>query len=206
MLDEALAEVRAGRMVLLHDSGNREDEVDMVVPASAVTADTVMTMRKEAGGLICLAVGRQTAKTLSLPYMTDLMAASNEVVRKLIPQRTAYGDKPAFSLSINHRETYTGITDNDRALTITEFAKLTRGQDFAERFYAPGHVHLLIAKTLQERRGHTELSVELARLAGVQEAMVLCEMMADDHDALSLEAAGEYARGHGLVLLDGGEL
>ena len=75
-----------------------------------------------------------------------------------------------------------------------------------QNFYAPGHVHLLIAKTLGERRGHTELSTELARKAGLKEAMVLCEMMADDHNALSLEGAREYAEEHGLILLDGGEL
>ena len=206
MLDKALKELKKGRMVLLHDAGNREDEIDMVVHASHVTSDTIYTMRRDGGGLICLAIGRELAARLSLPYMTDMMQSSNEVVRKLVPQRTAYGDKPAFSLSINHRETYTGITDNDRALTITEFAKLERAQEFAERFYAPGHVHLLIAKTLAERRGHTELSIELARRAGIRETMVLCEMMADDHDALSLADAQRYADKNKLVLLDGGAL
>jgi len=206
MLEKAIQELKMGRMVLLHDSSNRENEVDMIVNAPFVTPSTIHAMRKDGGGLICLAVSREIANRLSLPYMTDLMASSNEVVRRLVPQRTAYGDKPAFSLSINHRETYTGITDNDRALTITEFAKLGRAQEFAEKFYAPGHVHLLIAKTLAERRGHTELSIELAKRGGMKEMMVLCEMMADTHDALSLDDAQAYADERGLVLLDGGEL
>ena len=206
MLDRALEELRNGRMLLLHDAGKRENEVDMVIHASAVTPDTIRAMRKDGGGLICLAVGRDTARKLSLPYMIELMSRSNEVVRKLIPERTPYGDRPAFSLSVNHRDTYTGVTDRDRALTITEFAKIEGADELTRNFYAPGHVHLLIAKTLGERRGHTELSLELARRAGLREAMVLCEMMSDDGDALSVGEAGEYAGERGLVLLDGGVL
>jgi len=206
MLEEAIGSLKAGGMILLHDSSDRENEVDMVVHAGAVTPETVRTMRKDGGGLICLAIGGEIAKSLSLPYMTDLMAASNDVVRGMVPERTAYGDKPAFSISVNHRRTYTGITDNDRALTITEFAKLENPRQMTENFYAPGHVHLLIAKTLGKRRGHTELSTELARRGGLKPAIVLCEMMGDDGKALSLGKAKEYAGKHGLVLVDGGEI
>jgi 3,4-dihydroxy 2-butanone 4-phosphate synthase len=206
MLEEALSALRAGGMVLLHDASGREDEVDMVVPAPAVRPQTILSMRAHGGGLICLAIGGGFARTLDLPYMTDLMSHSTPTVKAMVPERTAYGDKPAFSLSINHRKTYTGVTDNDRALTITEFAKLEHGKEFAENFYAPGHIHLLIAKTLAERRGHTELSTELARRAGLKETMVLCEMMADDHEALTPEDAQKYADERGLILLDGGEL
>lgn len=124
MIDKAIQELKKGSMILLHDSSGRENEVDMVVHASKVKPGTIQTMRKDGGGLICLAIGREIAEKLTLPYMTDLMGKSNETVKSLIPQRTAYGDKPAFSLSINHRDTYTGITDNDRALTITEFSKV----------------------------------------------------------------------------------
>jgi len=206
MLETALREVKAGRMILLHDSNGRENEVDMVINAAKTTAETIRTMRRDGGGLICLAMSGDIADTLSLPYMTDLMTSSNDTVRRLIPERTAYGDKPAFSLSINHRKTYTGITDNDRALTITEFAKLEDQRQFTENFYAPGHIHLLIAKSLRVRRGHTELSVELARRAGVKETMVLCEMMGDDHNALSVKEAEKYAKIHGISFVDGGEL
>jgi len=202
-MEKALKELQKGRIILLHDSTESEDEVDLVAHASSTTPETIRTMRKDAGGLICLAIGRQFADDLSLPYMTDLMAKSNETVRKLIPERTAYGDKPAFSLSINHRDTYTGIPDKDRALTISEFARLGSADELAERFYAPGHVHLLIAKTLKERRGHTELSIELARRAGLKETMVLCEMLADDAGALSVEDARKYARKAGLEFVDG---
>jgi 3,4-dihydroxy 2-butanone 4-phosphate synthase len=138
--------------------------------------------------------------------MADLMGLSNDTVRAMIPKRTAYGDKPAFSLSINHRRTYTGITDNDRALTITEFAKMQDAKSLSDNFYAPGHVHLLIAKTLAQRRGHTELSTELARRGGLAPQMVLCEMLSDDHKALSLDGAAAYAKRHRLLLVDGGDI
>ncbi|MFH1055792.1 MAG: 3,4-dihydroxy-2-butanone-4-phosphate synthase [Candidatus Altiarchaeota archaeon] len=206
MLGRTVDELRRGRMILLHDSAGRENEVDMVVHASAVTPDTIWAMRQHGGGLICLAIGGDVADRLNLPYITDLMAGGNDTVKKLIQERTAYGDKPAFSLSVNHRETYTGITDKDRALTITEFAKLEESDGLTKNFYAPGHVHLLIAKDLSTRRGHTELSIELAKKAGMKETMVLCEMMGDDHNALTLREAERYAKRHSLALLDGGLL
>lgn len=206
MLEKALRELKAGRIALLHDSSDREDEVDLIIPASAVTAATIRTMRKDAGGLICLAIGKEVAERLSLPYMADLMAKSNETVRNLIPERTAYGDKPAFSLAINHRGTFTGIPDRDRALTISEFPKIRDGRALAEKYYAPGHVPLLISRTLKERRGHTELSIELARKAGLWPTMVLCEMLSDDGGALGLKDAKAYAERNGLAFVDGGEL
>jgi len=206
MLEKALKELGMGRIVLLHDSSDREDEVDLIIHASAVTQKTIRTLRKDAGGLICLALGPQVAEHLSLPYMADLMAKSNETVRKLIPERTAYGDKPAFSLAINHRDTFTGIPDRDRALTISEFPKIRDGKELAEKYYAPGHVPLLISRTLKERRGHTELSIELARKARLSETMVLCEMLSDDGGSLKVEDAKAYARKKGFAFVDGGEL
>ena len=206
MIREAIKELKKGKIVLLHNASEREDEVDMIIHASATKPDTIRTMRKDGGGLICLAIGGETAKRLNLPYLTELMIKSNDTVRQLIPQKTAYGDKPAFSLSVNHRKTYTGITDKDRALTITEFSKLDNPTDLAKNFYAPGHIHLLIAKNISERRGHTELSTELAKKAGLNQAMVLCEMMADDGRALSAKDAKKYADKYGLVLVDGGDL
>jgi 3,4-dihydroxy 2-butanone 4-phosphate synthase len=206
MLEKAIRDLCEGKTVLLHDAGKRENEVDMVVHAAAVTADTIKTMRRDGGGLICLAIGAGIAQELELPYMIELMAASNDTVRSLIPEKTPYGDRPAFSLSVNHKGTYTGVTDRDRTLTITEFPKLKTPQDLADNYYAPGHVHLLIAKELTARRGHTELSVELARRASLTPHMVLCEMMSDDHDAASVAEAGEYADRNNLILLDGGEM
>jgi 3,4-dihydroxy 2-butanone 4-phosphate synthase len=206
-LHQAIKALQKGELILLHDGGKRENEIDLVVNSLHVKPQTIQQLRKDAGGLICLAVDNETAGKLGLPYMTELMESSkNKTLGELTPEKTPYGDKPAFSVSINHRDTYTGVTDKDRALTISEFAKMMgegRIQDFTKKFYSPGHVPLLIAKNLDERRGHTELSIELARRAGLTPAMVLCEMMGDDCNALSKEKALAYARKHGLVFVDG---
>ncbi len=206
MFDAILKRLGEGGAILLHDSSGRENEVDYVVPAWAVKPETIRTMRKDCGGLICLSIGGEFARKLDLPYMTDLMGLGADTVKSLIPKRTAYGDKPAFSLSVNHRRTYTGITDRDRALTITEFAKLGDKEELVESFYAPGHVHLLIAKSLKDRRGHTELSIELAKMAGITEAMVLCEMMGDDGNAMKKADAEAYAEKNGFLFADGGKI
>ncbi|MBD3389008.1 MAG: 3,4-dihydroxy-2-butanone-4-phosphate synthase [Candidatus Altiarchaeales archaeon] len=206
MIEDAIKALKNGDMVLLHDASGREDEVDMVVHASAVKPETIRRMRKDGGGLICLALSKEKGESLDLPYMTELMIKSNDTVRNMIPVKTAYGDKPAFSLSVNHRDTYTGITDRDRALTITELERADSPDELAGNFYAPGHVHLLIARSIEERRGHTELSTELARRAGMTGAVVLCEMMADDGNAMSVEEAGRYAEDNGIILADGGML
>ncbi|MBU0761988.1 MAG: 3,4-dihydroxy-2-butanone-4-phosphate synthase [Candidatus Altiarchaeota archaeon] len=205
MIGDALSSLRRGFPILLFDSSGREDEVDYVMPANAIKPETIRTMRKECGGLICLAISGEFAKTLDLPYMVELMSKDDRV-RGLIPERTAYGDKPAFSLSINHRSTYTGVTDNDRAFTIAEFAKLKTNEELVKSFYAPGHVHLLIAKRLSDRRGHTELSIELSNRACIAPAMVLCEMMGDDGTALSVSDAKTYAEKNRIQFVDGGQL
>jgi 3,4-dihydroxy 2-butanone 4-phosphate synthase len=203
MLDKALNELSKGSMLLLHDSSGREDEVDMIIHASHIRPEHIRRMRKDGGGLICLAVGQDMAQRLKLPFMSDLMLEGAETVRNLIPDKTAYGDKPAFSLSVNHRDTFTGITDNDRALTIREFEDLNDAREMALKFYSPGHVHLLISRGIEARRGHTELSTELAKRAGLNEAMVLCEMMADDGNALSFHAATKYALKNNMMIIDG---
>jgi 3,4-dihydroxy 2-butanone 4-phosphate synthase len=206
MLADALTSLKKGYPILLFDSSGREGEVDYVVPASAVEPETIRTMRKDCGGLICLAIGWEFAQALELPYMVDLMSLGGDTSRGLIPEKTAYGDKPAFSLSVNHRRTFTGITDRDRSHTISEFARLKSKEELVENFYAPGHVHLLIAKDINKRRGHTELSIELSRRAGIAPSMVLCEMMGDDGNALSVEDAREYAKKEELMFVDGGLL
>ncbi|MFC2162084.1 3,4-dihydroxy-2-butanone-4-phosphate synthase [Candidatus Altiarchaeota archaeon] len=209
-LKTALEALGEGRIILVHDGGKRENEIDLVVNAIHVRPETIRQLRNDAGGLICLAISRDIADELGLPFMTDLMEASgNETLKDLTPEKTPYGDRPAFSIAINHKDTFTGITDNDRALTIGSFGQLSQKDDktsFTKDYYAPGHVPLLIAKDIGERRGHTELSIELAKRAGLPETMVLCEMMCDDCNALSREDAKEYAQKHGLAFLDGSVL
>ncbi len=124
-----------------------------------------------------------------------------------------YGDHPTFSLSVNHYQTYTGITDKDRALTINEMANIfnveNKQKKFASSFKTPGHVPLLIASKglLAARQGHTELSVYLAKIAGLIPVTAICEMMdAETYTALSVDKAEKFAKQNGIPLIDGKEL
>lgn len=217
-LTEAIAALKAGRFVLVHDDKGRENEIDMVVAAVRIKPDHVASMREDAGGLLCLAIANEITAKLGLVYMHDMIADMgkvNPIFSKLTEGKAAYGDKPSFSIAVNHRDTYTGITDSDRALTISKMAEVCRNidsggvQEFAKSFRAPGHVPILIAskRLLHDRMGHTELCVYLAKLAGIVPAVAICEMMdSNTHRALSIEAAQEYASKFGIPLVDASEL
>jgi 3,4-dihydroxy 2-butanone 4-phosphate synthase len=153
--------------------------------------------------------------------MAELFAesyAKHPVLRGLAPNDLPYDTKSAFSLTINHRQTFTGIPDGDRALTISEFAKLSKRiadmspeeaqTEFGKAFRAPGHVFLLNSQpgVLNDRRGHTELSTALLKMGGMFPSATICEMMGDDGKALSKEKAHEYAKRYGLVHLEGAEI
>ncbi len=217
-LNEAVAALRAGRFVLVHDGKGRENEVDMVVAAEHTKPEHIASMRTDAGGLVCLAISSDVASKLGLAYMHDMISSFgrvNPVFSRITEGKAAYGDKPSFSISINHRDTYTGITDHDRALTITQMSRVCRTIDsdgidyFSRNFRAPGHVPILIAskRLLEDRMGHTELCVYLAKLADLTPAIVVCEMMdSATHRALTLDAARQYAGRLGIPLVDAGEL
>ncbi|HQT45550.1 MAG TPA: 3,4-dihydroxy-2-butanone-4-phosphate synthase, partial [Candidatus Micrarchaeota archaeon] len=170
--------------------------------------EKVRRLRRDAGGLICLAVGGKEAKRLKLRFATDLLFESGSpVISKMAGGRMAYGDKPSFSISINHLSVFTGITDNDRAKTISEFGKLVArkgtAREFSKGFRAIGHVFLLIGSGLEKRRGHTELALELAVRAGAPQAVVVCEMLSGTGRAASRQAAIRYAGRNGFPFLDG---
>jgi 3,4-dihydroxy 2-butanone 4-phosphate synthase len=217
-LTEAIAALKDGRFVLVHDDKGRENEIDMVVAAEHIKPQHIATMRNDAGGLVCLAISNEITTKLGLVYMHEMIAAMgkvNPIFSRLTEGKAAYGDKPAFSISINHRSTYTGITDHDRAMTISKVAevckKIDNGgvDDFAKNFHAPGHVPILIAskRLLHDRMGHTELCVYLMQLAELTPAVAICEMMdSGTHRALSIEAAQEYANKFNIPLIDASEL
>jgi 3,4-dihydroxy 2-butanone 4-phosphate synthase len=175
-------------------------------------------MRNDAGGLVCLAIANGITTKLGLVYMHDMIAGMgkvNPIFSKLTEGKEAYGDKPSFSISVNHRSTYTGITDQDRALTISKMAEVCKNidyggvEEFAKNFRAPGHVPILIAskRLLHDRMGHTELCVYLAKLAGIIPAVAICEMMDSiTHKALSIDAAQGYAAKFNIPLIDASEL
>lgn len=219
-INRALEALRAGKMVLIYDSDSREGETDFVIPAEAVTYRDVRWMRKDAGGLICVAVDPVASVKLGLPFMADLVrdagnfnGALGEVVEKTGDLQ--YDSHSSFSIWVNHRETRTGIPDNDRALTIRKVGEMAgkalSGNEvrFGDEFRTPGHVALLRAADglLEDRKGQTELSVALARIAGITPVMVVCEMLDDDNGkALSKEDAKEYGQKHGLVFLEGKDI
>lgn len=218
MLADAISALKEGRFVLVHDAEGRENEIDMVIAAEHVRPEHVAAMRQDAGGLLCLAIANEITTKLGLVYMHDMIAGMgriNPLYAKLAEGKAAYGDKPSFSISVNHRQTFTGITDSDRALTISRMAQVCKNienggvEEFARDFRAPGHVPILIAskRLLAERTGHTELCVYLTKLAGITPAVAICEMMdGQTHRALSIEKARDYAARSGMPLVEASEL
>jgi 3,4-dihydroxy 2-butanone 4-phosphate synthase len=206
-IDRAIAAFRTGEPVLIHDAADREGETDLVYPAAGVTPDAVARMRNDAGGLICVALAHDIAEAFDLPFVQDVIdhpiAADHDL---------AYDERSSFSLTVNHRDTFTGITDEDRALTSTELADAAANPeetDFAAEFRAPGHVHLLKAAPglLEDRLGHTELGVALADAAEVPPAVVVCEMLDDETGkALPPAAARAYGERNGIPYVEGSEI
>jgi len=217
----ALRDLREGKIVLVYDADDRERETDMVIPSEMVTPATIRTMRKDAGGLICTTVHNDIRENIDIPYLADIFSDISDrypVLSKLTPDDIPYDTKSAFSITINHRKTFTGITDNDRALTISEFAKLSKAalstangwakDEFGKHFRAPGHVNLLNARKdlLVTRMGHTELTTALMVMAGVTPTATICEMMGDDGNSLPKEKAQGYAAEHDIRFLEGREI
>ncbi|MCD6324586.1 MAG: 3,4-dihydroxy-2-butanone-4-phosphate synthase [Desulfurococcales archaeon] len=202
-----------GKPVLIHDSGDRENEVDMVYFAGEVTPESVMVMRKYAGGLICYSMPREIGEVLGLKYMDELLrdAGYGELTSKVL----GYGDPPNFSLWVNHKDVVTGIRDADRAKTIKELdnvvdliisGKPDEGRrKFYQEFIAPGHVPVLLGRGLDRRRGHTELSLALMQLVGLRPSSVIVEMLSPK-GALSVDEASEMAERIGTVLLKGDDI
>lgn len=196
-----------GDPVLVHDFADREGEVDMVYPARSVTPRDVATMRNDAGGLVCVALGPEVADTFELPFLADEIghpAAESD--------HLGYDERSSFSLSVNHRDTYTGITDADRALTISNLGDAAadpESTDFATAFRAPGHVHVLRAARdgLAGRKGHTEMGIALAAAADREPAAVVCEMLDDETgEALGTSNARAYANRHDIPFVEGADL
>jgi len=181
--EEIIAEAKAGRMVVLVDDVDRENEGDLVIPAEAVDAAVVTFMAREACGLVCLAIDGQTAERLALPPMT---------ARSTAPLTTA------FTVSIEARTgVSTGISSADRARTVAVVVDPASGPDDV---VMPGHMFPVVARDggLLTREGHTEAAVDLARLAGRGSAGLICEIMNEDGTMARLPDLLVFARRHGL--------
>ncbi len=206
-LDLALSSLSNGKFIVLYDGDEREGEADLIIGGKFATSSIIEKIRKDAGGLICLALSKESASVLGLPFYFEILE-NNSDLRNLSCKKTAYGDKPAFSISINHKKVFTGIPDTDRALTISRFDQILSSSNskslFFDEFYSPGHVSLLISSGIENRKGHTEFSIELAKKAGLN-SMVLCEMLGSGK-SLSKEEAKEYAKKNSFVFLEGKDL
>jgi 3,4-dihydroxy 2-butanone 4-phosphate synthase len=199
---QAIRAMGAGNPVLIHDAAEREGETDLVYPAGAVTPEAVARLRNDAGGLVCVALSDDVARAFDLPFAQNAIDHPAAEGGDL-----SYDDRSSFSLTVNHRDTYTGITDDDRAKTITALGRAAatpEETDFATEFRIPGHVHLLrgASRLLDDRRGHTELALALANAADLPPAVVVCEML-DAGGALSPTDARAYADRHGFVYVEG---
>jgi 3,4-dihydroxy 2-butanone 4-phosphate synthase/GTP cyclohydrolase II len=183
--EELLEEARRGRMFILVDDEDRENEGDLIIPAQFATPDAINFMAKHARGLICLALARHRVEQLGLP----LMAQSNGTRHAT-----------AFTVSIEARDgVTTGISAADRARTIAVAINPELGR---EHIVTPGHVFPLVAReggTLV-RAGHTEAAVDLSRLAGLNPAGVICEIMNDDGSMARMPDLVAFAQHHGLKL------
>jgi 3,4-dihydroxy 2-butanone 4-phosphate synthase len=140
-----------------------------------------------------------------------LASKNNPSLSKMINSIAPYGDRPSFSITVNHVDTFTGITDIDRALTITKMSEICSDIDnfgkyeFSKKFRSPGHVPILIAakELLKERSGHTELSIQLMKLANLIPTVVICEMLdSDTGEALTIEKASEYSARYKIPLVE----
>ena len=214
MIAEALSALRKGEMVLLYDFDNRERETDLAIRSDVVTHRDICRMRHDGGGLICTAIPFASAKILGLPFARDILK-NCAMVEKIgdIPYDPA--NNSSFSIWVNHRDTFTGITDKDRTLTVTAISQAVKdtidGKNvvFKDQFRTPGHMPILIAAEhlLDQRHGQTELSVAMSEMAGINPAITICEMLDDESGlALSKEDAIRYARKHGLVFVEGSEV
>jgi 3,4-dihydroxy 2-butanone 4-phosphate synthase len=188
----------------------------MVIGAEFVTPEHIVRMRNDAGGLICMSLDHEFSTNLGLDYMHEILFNSQKFdsdLKKMIIGTAPYGDRPSFSISINHKNTFTGITDKDRALTISGMARLYNENDrkkvFNSTFKTPGHIPMLIASEglLSNRLGHTEMSIYLMKLAKLTPVTAICEMLdSKTYTALSTEKAKQYAKSHAIPYFDGIDL
>jgi len=220
-INRAITDLQNGKFVLIYDDDNREGEADLVMASEFVAPESIRTMRKDGGGLIFLMTSSEIAEKLKLPYLADLFSDVDDkypVLKELIPNDIPYDSKSSFSLYINHRDTFTGVTDIDRGLTMSKFADLakkienidngTATKMFGKEFRSPGHIPICVASKnlLNERVGHTELVVSILKMADVIPVGSGCEIMGDNGKALSKTKAKQYANKKGFIFLEGKDI
>ena len=184
-IEEAIEDIRKGKIVIVVDDEDRENEGDLVIAAEKVTPEIINFMTKYGRGLVCLALTESRFKELELELPVD--------------NTSKHGTN--FGIPIDAKEdTTTGTSAFDRAITIKYAVDLRKG---AEDFAKPGHVYTLMAREggVLRRAGHTEASVDLARLAGLYPAGVICEILDDDGSMMRLPRLFQFAEKFGLKII-----
>ncbi|HMA60437.1 MAG TPA: bifunctional 3,4-dihydroxy-2-butanone-4-phosphate synthase/GTP cyclohydrolase II [Halanaerobiales bacterium] len=184
-IEEALADIYEGKMVIVVDDEDRENEGDLIMAAEKADKESINFMIKEARGLVCTPLKEERINELDLPQMVDNNTDTHET---------------AFTVSVDHKSTTTGISAYERALTIQ---KLADENSKAEDFNKPGHVFPLTARKggVLRRAGHTEAAVDLAKLAGLKPAGVICEIIHEDGSMARLPELKEFAEKHNLKII-----
>lgn len=184
-IEEAIEDIRAGKMVVVVDDEDRENEGDLVMAAEKVTPEAVNFMATYGRGLICMPITNQRADELDLPLMVSHNTDKHGT---------------AFTVSVDHKDTTTGISAFERAQTIKAILDPgTRPEDLRR----PGHIFPLRAREggVLRRAGHTEAAVDLARLAGLYPAGVICEIMKEDGTMARVPELMEFCRKHNLKII-----
>ncbi|GAB4221820.1 MAG: hypothetical protein Kow009_13150 [Spirochaetales bacterium] len=185
-VEEALEELRAGRILIVTDSEDRENEGDFIMAAEKVSPEAVNFILTAGRGLLCQAITPQRATELSLPLMVKENTSAHTT---------------AFTVSVDAREgTTTGISAYDRAVTIRT---LIDPDSRPEDLLRPGHIFPLVAREggLTARTGHTEAAVDLCTLAGLYPSGILCEILAEDGHMARLPGLLELAERYGLKII-----
>ncbi len=183
-IEEGLKDIKEGKLVIIVDDEGRENEGDLVIPAEMATGENINFMIKYAKGLVCAPVEEEIAVRLGLNPMVERNTDNHET---------------AFTVSIDHKDTTTGISAFERAHTINELVTAKEKDDFRR----PGHVFPLVAKNggVLERIGHTEASVDLAKLAGFKGAAAICEIINDDGTMARRDDLIKFAKEHNLKII-----
>ena len=225
-MEAAVDAFSRGEPVMIFDSAFREKETDLLWPASAASPEVMRRLRNDCGGLLFLAIGNEVGEIFGLPWLQDIhthpsLLEGYPVLGHLITNDLQYDNRSAFTLSLNHRETYTGITDRDRSLTTRRFGELVMEvfesdmspeeaiAALGSEFRTPGHIPVCRESPggLSNRQGHTELAVAIARLAGLVPCTSGAEMLEPEGDgALSVDDAMRYAYEHGVPMITGEEI
>lgn len=185
-IEDAIKEIKNGNMVIVVDDEDRENEGDLVAAAELCTKETVNFMMVEGRGLICVPIDGNIAERLDLEPMTG---------------KNPESDKCNFTVSVDYKVgTSTGISASDRAKTIRALASESCGKN---DFFRPGHIFPLISKKggILVRAGHTEAAVDLAKLAGLKPAGVVCEIAKEDGEMARVEYLFDYAKKHKLQII-----